>query len=197
MARHLSNYSIETDQTVLLTFSDGSEARTNFDKLCDYLSMADQAKVKQGLSLRRKFIMRSLGSVAKYLVIALVVVLASYDTVRAAQIVIHDLSHQSAPAAPVVKPPAQRAPVLSSTQSPRSNAAPSTPTAQSTTTQVTPAVAPTVSSTPGTSKVKQQATELEPIKTVTTPVKSIVHDTLQPLVKTVNQLTSPLGLPDL
>jgi len=52
----LVNYSIETDQTVLLEFASGHQTRVPIQLLAQYLRPADLARVKQALRLRRRFL---------------------------------------------------------------------------------------------------------------------------------------------
>lgn len=52
----LANYSIETDQVVLLSFKDGRSLRVPLNHLSRYLKPGDLAKVKKALNLRRHFL---------------------------------------------------------------------------------------------------------------------------------------------
>lgn len=54
----LANYSIETDQTVLLSFADGRRVRVPLGQLAQHLEPADLIKVQRALELRRSFIKR-------------------------------------------------------------------------------------------------------------------------------------------
>jgi len=60
----LENYSIETDQTVLLAFRDGTKRRVSVDRLPVYLEPRDLAKVRAALRLRRDFIRRHMPKTA-------------------------------------------------------------------------------------------------------------------------------------
>lgn len=51
----LKTFSVETDSTVLLTFTDGVSRRVSTRHLSQYLSGADLVKVRQALKLRRNF----------------------------------------------------------------------------------------------------------------------------------------------
>ena len=52
----LANYSIETDQVVLLSFKDGRSLRVPFKHLAHYLRGGDLDKVKKSINLRRSFL---------------------------------------------------------------------------------------------------------------------------------------------
>jgi hypothetical protein len=52
----LTNYSIETDQTVLLHFTDGKRRRVAFDQLHEHLKPDDLQRVTAAIKLRRNFI---------------------------------------------------------------------------------------------------------------------------------------------
>ena len=58
MSGELANYSIETDQTVLLTFKDGRTIRVGSDRLSDYLAGPDLITVQRAKRLREDFIHR-------------------------------------------------------------------------------------------------------------------------------------------
>ena len=55
MRHKLLNYSIETDQLVLLEFSDGQNLRVSFDQVEDYLTGSDLIKVKKAIKIRQEF----------------------------------------------------------------------------------------------------------------------------------------------
>ncbi|HEY6736128.1 MAG TPA: hypothetical protein VI322_00265 [Candidatus Saccharimonadia bacterium] len=52
----LATYSIETDHTVLLTYTDGKRLRVPVAQLGDYLSPTDYNQVRAGIKLRRHFL---------------------------------------------------------------------------------------------------------------------------------------------
>jgi hypothetical protein len=52
----LENYSIETDQSVLLSFRDGRKVRVRPDRLSRYLGTKDLVKVRRAMRLRRDFL---------------------------------------------------------------------------------------------------------------------------------------------
>ena len=55
MRHKLLNYSIETDQLVLLEFSDGQNLRVGFDQVEEYLTGTDLIKVKKAIKIRQDF----------------------------------------------------------------------------------------------------------------------------------------------
>ncbi|MDB5178525.1 MAG: hypothetical protein JWN01_468 [Patescibacteria group bacterium] len=54
----LANYSIETDQTVLLSFTDGRRLRVPMDQLRRYLAPHDLQKITSAIKLRQEFLRR-------------------------------------------------------------------------------------------------------------------------------------------
>lgn len=58
--RKLLNYSIETDQLILLHFSDGQSLRVPFQKISDHLTGHELSKVSRAIKLRRDFFRNNL-----------------------------------------------------------------------------------------------------------------------------------------
>ncbi len=191
MARHLSSYSIETDQIVLLSFSDGTETRAKLDNICDLLSKDDQIKVQRGLDLRHKFMKRNLGSIAKYLVIAALVILICYDTARAAQMIIRHYSHPIVPVGPAKTFSPVPSKAVSSGNHTYSIVRTNQPaTHSSISTDVAPPSPP--KSLPINSPITLPVGGISGLD----PAPIVTH-TLTPVIKTVNELTSQVGLPGL
>lgn len=86
MARVLSDFRIESDTVVLLSFLDGASFRVRRNELDEYLNPRDLAKVEEALSLRRRFIKDVLPPTALVLMLAATAALGSYDAKRLAQI---------------------------------------------------------------------------------------------------------------
>jgi hypothetical protein len=56
MQQHLANFSVETDELVLLEFSDGQEQRVRVRQLDQVLTSADLKRVNAALKLRHEFL---------------------------------------------------------------------------------------------------------------------------------------------
>jgi len=186
LAKTLDNYSIESDNTVYLSFSDGTETRTSFDKLCDLLGAEDQQKVQRGMNLRKNYFRRNLGSVAKYLAIASILLLAGYDSVRAAQIIMHNNVHHVVPAAPAPQPTKTVTPTIATT-----------PVTQPSPAAVTPVAASSATSSVAAPVTTKQTTPVEqltaPVQQVTQAVPPVVHGVTQVVQQVLTPIFSPLA----
>jgi cytoskeletal protein RodZ len=186
LPKSLDSYSIESDTTVLLTFVDGTESRIKLDRLRDVLCKEDQQKIYSGMRLRQQYVRRNLGSIVKYLVVAAVILLAGYDSVRAAQIIIHHQEYRT-----TMAPKTTAAPVASASQS--SHVTTSTPSQAPATTADTTATAHSnlVPSQPTTTS---PPTVLQPVTNapVVQPLVRGVSETLLPVTKTVDHVLAPV-----
>ncbi len=79
MARALSNYSIEGEQNILLSFFDGSNVRCRPAELPTHLAGSDLERVRTALQTRREFIRRVLPPTVTMIMLAATVALGRYD----------------------------------------------------------------------------------------------------------------------
>jgi hypothetical protein len=92
----LSNYSIETDHTVVLSFKDGRRVRVPVGQLAHHLAPPDLEKVRASIRLRRDFIRRHMPKVALVMVAAGLIALLTVG----GQAVAHLFMPPDAPTAP-------------------------------------------------------------------------------------------------
>lgn len=121
MRHKLLNYSIETDQLVLLEFSDGKTLRVGFDQVEDYLTGTDLIKVKKAIKIRQDFFKHNNlpGTLVVMAVLSLGVFVAlDYD--RVAEII-----NGSRPVASPSEEPVAAAVILTPSPTPTTTPAPS------------------------------------------------------------------------
>src|SRR6266705_3268680 len=85
----LENYSIETDQTVLLSFRGGRKLRVRSDRLARYLRPRDLIVVRRALRLRRDFLSLHMPKTAALLLAAGLVAALMIGTRAVARLFLH------------------------------------------------------------------------------------------------------------
>ncbi|HUC20315.1 MAG TPA: hypothetical protein VMR98_02355 [Candidatus Polarisedimenticolaceae bacterium] len=79
MSHQLHDFRIESDNLILLSFTNGTSARVSRSNLADYLSKPDLAQINKAMSERHKFIKRVLPPTAAVLLAAGVLVFGAQD----------------------------------------------------------------------------------------------------------------------
>ncbi len=87
MALALNDFSIESENTIVLSFHDGTRRRVRLDDLNQYLSHDDVVRIKRSLAIRKNFIKKVLPPGAMVLLLGATVALGWYDIQRLAQII--------------------------------------------------------------------------------------------------------------
>jgi cytoskeletal protein RodZ len=89
MTRTLSDFRIENEKVVLLSFVDGHRCRVNPADLHRYLSEPDLLKVEEALQLRKHFMKRILPPTVMALLVSAVIGVGGYDVYRMSNMVTH------------------------------------------------------------------------------------------------------------
>jgi hypothetical protein len=87
MANSLSDFSIESENIVILSFFDGSCRRVKHSDLPKHLNNEDLVKVENAIRMRKNFIEKVLPPGAAIILIAATAILSVYDFQRFAQII--------------------------------------------------------------------------------------------------------------
>lgn len=205
----LKDFRVETDTDVTLYLQDGSNRLVAVSELPEVLLKEDYEQVRQALALRSEFLQRHINTWVQPLVIAVAVVVISFGTAKAAQMVQTKMTQAKA-TPPTSVPTAADAAIIQSMLADSAAGVTTSPAAGTSnsvdpapvTAAVEPAIAPAqpvTSATPASPALNRTVNTVAP---VTTPITQtitkvpVVNSTVQGVTNTVtNTLPPALGAP--